>query len=85
MASRGLEDDDQCLGEYQYRYQKDLLDGKVAVITGGGSGIGFRITELFMRHGCRTVITSRNVKKLKQVSNDTRCSAAITWDRVQRD
>ena len=60
-------DDDCCLVEYQYRYQQDLLADRVAVITGGGSGIGFRIAELFMRHGCRTVIVSRNMDKLKQV------------------
>lgn len=85
MATRD-DDDDRCLDEYQFRYQQDLLDGKVAVITGGGSGIGFRITELFMRHGCRTVIASRNMKKLEQVSNEaTSCSTAITTTRVQRD
>ena len=58
---------DYCLQEYKYRYQRDLLSGRVAVITGGGSGIGFRIAELFMRHGCDTVLASRKLEKLEQV------------------
>lgn len=36
----------------------------MAFITGGGSGIGFRIAEVFMRHGCRTVIASRSFPRL---------------------
>lgn len=60
--------DDYCLQEYSYRYQRDLLEGKVALVTGGGSGIGFRITELLMRHGCTAIITSRNADKLREVS-----------------
>lgn len=60
--------DDYCLQEYKYLYQEDLLQGKVAFITGGASGIGFRIAELFMRHGCSTVIGSRRMEKLEEVA-----------------
>ena len=60
--------DDYCLKSYKYQFQPDLLKGKVAFITGGASGIGFRIAELFMRHGCRTIIGSRRMKKLQEVS-----------------
>jgi short-subunit dehydrogenase involved in D-alanine esterification of teichoic acids len=59
--------DDYTLKDYKYRYQPDLLQGKVAFITGGGSGIGFRITELLMRHGCDTVIASRRLSKVEEV------------------
>ena len=65
------EHDDFCLPDYKYLYQADLLEGKVAFITGGGSGIGFRIAELFMRHGCTTVIGSRRLKKLQEVASYT--------------
>ena len=60
--------DDYCLEQYKYQYQPDLLRGKVAFITGGGSGIGFRMAELLMRHGCDVAIGSRRMDKLKEVS-----------------
>uniref|UniRef100_A0A8C6ZJ54 Peroxisomal 2,4-dienoyl-CoA reductase [(3E)-enoyl-CoA-producing] n=1 Tax=Nothoprocta perdicaria TaxID=30464 RepID=A0A8C6ZJ54_NOTPE len=47
-------DADECLGEYRHLFSADILAGQVAFITGGGSGIGFRIAEIFMRHGCHT-------------------------------
>ncbi|KAK3551531.1 hypothetical protein QTP70_017340, partial [Hemibagrus guttatus] len=55
---------DDCLTEYTHVYSQDLLKDQVAFITGGGSGIGFRIAEVLMRHGCDTVIVSRNLEKL---------------------
>lgn len=61
------EHDDYCLEEYRYLYSPDILRGKVAFITGGGSGIGFRIAEIFMRHGCDTAIASRKIHKLEEV------------------
>ncbi|XP_019615008.1 PREDICTED: peroxisomal 2,4-dienoyl-CoA reductase-like [Branchiostoma belcheri] len=63
MAEGG--DFDVCLQTYEYIYRRDLLKGKVAFITGGGSGIGFRIAEIFMRHQCSVVIASRNLEKVK--------------------
>jgi NAD(P)-dependent dehydrogenase (short-subunit alcohol dehydrogenase family) len=39
------------------------LDGKVAVITGGTSGIGAATAELFVREGARVVITGRSQEK----------------------
>ncbi|KAL4617910.1 peroxisomal 2,4-dienoyl-CoA reductase isoform X1 [Arapaima gigas] len=60
---------DDCLATYSYIYSPELLKDKVAFITGGGSGIGFRTAEILMRHGCDTAIGSRNLEKLKQASN----------------
>jgi NAD(P)-dependent dehydrogenase (short-subunit alcohol dehydrogenase family) len=37
---------------------------KVAIVTGGASGIGFAITEKFIANGIRTVIAGRDEKKL---------------------
>ncbi|NXP42851.1 DECR2 reductase, partial [Leiothrix lutea] len=62
------EDGDECLPQYRHLLSPDLLAGQVAFITGGGSGIGFRIAELFMRHGCRTVIASRNLQRVAEAS-----------------
>uniref|UniRef100_K9IX49 Peroxisomal 2,4-dienoyl-CoA reductase [(3E)-enoyl-CoA-producing] n=1 Tax=Desmodus rotundus TaxID=9430 RepID=K9IX49_DESRO len=57
-------DEDDCLPEYRHLFCPDLLRDKVAFITGGGSGIGFRIAEIFMRHGCHTVIASRSLPRV---------------------
>jgi NAD(P)-dependent dehydrogenase (short-subunit alcohol dehydrogenase family) len=40
------------------------LSGKVAVITGGSSGIGYAIAKVFAAEGCSVVITGRNEEKL---------------------
>lgn len=37
---------------------------KLAIVTGGGSGIGLAITEKFVQHGIRTVIIGRDIQKL---------------------
>ncbi|XP_056594899.1 peroxisomal 2,4-dienoyl-CoA reductase [(3E)-enoyl-CoA-producing] isoform X3 [Triplophysa dalaica] len=59
---------DDVLSTYTHVYSPDLLTGQVAFITGGGSGIGFRIVEILMRHGCDTVIASRNLEKLSEAA-----------------
>uniref|UniRef100_A0A1A7WXK2 Peroxisomal 2,4-dienoyl-CoA reductase [(3E)-enoyl-CoA-producing] n=1 Tax=Iconisemion striatum TaxID=60296 RepID=A0A1A7WXK2_9TELE len=66
---------DDCLTSYTYIYSPDLLKDQVAFITGGGSGIGLRIAEIFMRHGCDTVIASRNLDKLKEAAKKL-CAAS---------
>lgn len=40
------------------------LDGKIAVITGGGSGIGFAIAERYAREGAQVVIAGRRQQRL---------------------
>lgn len=37
---------------------------QLAIVTGGGSGIGLAITEKFVQHGIRTVIIGRDIQKL---------------------
>uniref|UniRef100_A0A6I8PQG0 Peroxisomal 2,4-dienoyl-CoA reductase [(3E)-enoyl-CoA-producing] n=1 Tax=Xenopus tropicalis TaxID=8364 RepID=A0A6I8PQG0_XENTR len=51
-----------------------LSRGRVAFITGGGSGIGFRIAEIFMRHGCDTIIVSRNLQRVSEAAEKLKVS-----------
>ena len=45
-------------------FRERLLDGKVAFVTGGGSGIGQRIAEQFAGHGAKVVLAGRKQEKL---------------------
>jgi len=47
-------------------FRTDVLSGKVALITGGGTGICFGIAQVFGRHGAKIAVTGRR----KQVLDD---------------
>lgn len=47
-----------------------LLEGKVALITGGSSGIGFEMAKNFVAHGCKVIIAGTNETKLNVCLNE---------------
>ena len=56
-------------------FRPDCLQGKVAIVTGGGSGICYEITRQLLRHGCQgAVICGRRESFL------SRASEALTAD-----
>ncbi|HYM93739.1 MAG TPA: SDR family oxidoreductase [Chitinophagaceae bacterium] len=44
---------------------KETTTGKIAIVTGGASGIGFAIAKKFVTHGIQTIIIGRDKEKLK--------------------
>ena len=51
-------------------FRKDLFLDKVAIVTGGGTGIGKAITKELSLLGCWVVIASRNFERLNSTAND---------------
>ena len=42
------------------------IDKKIALVTGGGSGLGFAIAQKFVENGITTIIAGRDEEKLKK-------------------
>ncbi|CAN7079073.1 unnamed protein product, partial [Brassica oleracea var. botrytis] len=53
-------------------FKPDVLKGKVALITGGGSGIGFEISSQFGKHGASVAIMGRRKQVLDAAVSDLR-------------
>jgi NAD(P)-dependent dehydrogenase (short-subunit alcohol dehydrogenase family) len=67
-----------------------MLDGKIAIVTGGGSGIGAATAALFAKNGARVVITSELSVEAMQPVVDRIAKAggkasAATCDITDRD
>jgi 3-oxoacyl-[acyl-carrier protein] reductase len=54
-----------------------LLDGKVAVIYGGGGAIGGAAARAFGREGARVFLAGRTAAKLERVADDIRAAGGV--------
>mmetsp|Transcript_7396 Transcript_7396/g.19719 ORF Transcript_7396/g.19719 Transcript_7396/m.19719 type:complete len:293 (+) Transcript_7396:89-967(+) len=76
-------DDIECLAEYESAFDAAALRGRVAMVSGGGTGICFRISEVLMRHGCDVVIGSRRLAVVQGASERLN-AAAGAWGSSAR-
>lgn len=53
-----------------YRANKDLLSGRVILVTGAGQGIGRAAAIAYATHGATVILHGRKVKKLEGVYDD---------------
>src|SRR3984893_1546394 len=51
-------------------FEKKMLEGKTAVITGGGSGINLSIAKRFAKHGARVALIGRTREKLDAAARE---------------
>ena len=54
-------------------FHSDLLKGRAALVTGGGTGICRGIALAFAAHGCDVAITSRSIAHLEPTAEELRC------------
>lgn len=50
--------------------KEGVLKDKIAIVTGGGSGLGKAMTKYFLELGAKVVITSRNLEKLQNTAKE---------------
>jgi NAD(P)-dependent dehydrogenase (short-subunit alcohol dehydrogenase family) len=63
----------------------DALQGKVIVVTGGGSGLGKAMTKYFLELGAKVAITSRDLDKLKSTAEELETQTGGTCLPLQCD
>jgi len=53
-----------------YQAPQTLLDNKIILVTGAGSGIGYEAAKSFAAHGATVILLGRSVKKLENIYDE---------------
>ena len=61
--------------------QGKRLEGKVAIVTGGASGIGEAVAKIYAANGCKVLIVDLNEERLKQVEADIKGGRGVCASR----
>jgi NAD(P)-dependent dehydrogenase (short-subunit alcohol dehydrogenase family) len=61
-------------------FADDLLEGKIAVVTGGGTGIGRVIARDLAARGAKVALLSRNLERLQSAAKEIPGAAAFACD-----
>ena len=69
----------------QKMLRDNALEGKVIVVTGGGSGLGKAMTKYFLELGAKVAITSRDLEKLKNTALELEIETGGTCLPIQCD
>lgn len=51
-------------------FPRDLLSGRVALVTGGGTGIGYGISSCLLRYGADVAIAARDRERLQSAASE---------------
>lgn len=57
----------------------ELLQGKIALITGGSSGIGFAMAESFIKSGAKVIIAGTTEEKLRSCCEKIGCGVNLSY------
>jgi len=55
----------------------NTLEGKVAIITGGGTGIGAACADMFAQHGAHVVVAGRSLETINDVASRNKGTAIV--------
>jgi NAD(P)-dependent dehydrogenase (short-subunit alcohol dehydrogenase family) len=67
---------------FKFSEQIMRLQGKTALVTGGGTGIGWATAEALAKEGCRVAIAGRRLDVLRQAAASVKCDPPIACHKV---